>query len=324
MNHEVPQKVTELGTTLPERTDGAFIVFASPETRCLGSSRLFKGYKAEVVCVLVIADEPNNARTKNVQQLRDQCKDAGPMEEITVQHADVVFGIDKLIQVVRQSVGKGAPVTVDISTFPKNSLLVALRAIDRIDTVSRVRLVYTEPGSYRTPLDQPLSYGLRNVEVVPTYVAPYQANEELVLVMFLGYERDRAIGMWQRIQPHQTVLAIAHPPYHPEWKGTAETLNAQLLAAFAEDDVHRVDPRNPIAARDFLRRVILPERAGAHANFFIAPTGTKPQAVGVYLFCKAHPQAATVVYAQPVEFNHAYLSSGVGPTWLLPCGESAT
>ena len=116
-----------------------------------------------------------------------------------------------------------------------------------------------------------MSYGVRRVAVVPTFTASYRANQDLVLVMFLGYERDRTLGMWQSIEPNRTVAVIARPAYQPEWEGKVETLNTELLAGLDESSIHYVEPRSPIATYELLKSIIRPENADA-ANYYIRPS----------------------------------------------------
>jgi len=52
-------------------------------------------------------------------------------------------------------------------------------------------------------------------------------------------------------------------------------------------------------------------------NMVIGPFGTKPQVVGVFLFCLEHPKVQ-VVYSFPVNYTRSYLQRKPGPTLLLP------
>ena len=158
--------------------------------------------------------------------------------------------------------------------------------------------------------------------MVPTFVAPYVASQELVLIIFLGYERDRTLGIGQGIEPHRTIAVVARPAYHPEWEGLTEIKRGRCL------------PQSTAAVYDTLTRGthVPPPRSSkrrspaAHGqretNFYIAPMGTKPQTVGLYSFLRKHPDRATVVYGSPIESNHEYISTGIGPTWELPYHEA--
>jgi hypothetical protein len=52
-------------------------------------------------------------------------------------------------------------------------------------------------------------------------------------------------------------------------------------------------------------------------NVVIAPFGTKPQTVGVFLFCLEHPKVQ-VVYSFPTSYTRSYIQRQAGDTLLLP------
>ena len=302
--------------------DSTLLLFASPEVRCLGVPRLLEHYRVDQICIGRIIDEPNDTRAENIRKMERLCDGVAPIVPCSFKHSDRLFGLDELARIASRGTGKQRVVAIDISTVPRNSLLLALRTLDRLPTTIVPRILYTEPGDYRRELDQPLSYGLRGVTVVPTFVAPYVASQELVLIIFLGYERDRTLGIWQGIEPHRTIAVVARPAYHPEWEGLTEKLNAPLLAAIDRRNIRYVDPRSPPATAAFLEKEIAAGSWPAETNFYIAPMGTKPQTVGLYSFLRKHPDAATVVYGSPIESNNEYISTGVGQTWELPYHEA--
>lgn len=312
---DIPLPVASLSD---EPNDEVFIAFASPERRCLGIAQRFGDYRPKHICLMRIEDEPNDARQANIVEFCRLLNGVAAIADIPVRHSDVLYGLDRLLRIVQESrSAEQSSITFDISTVPKGALLVILRALSRLENVGRIRLLYTEPATYEKWLEHPVSYGVRRVAVVPTFTAPYRAHQDLVLIALLGYERDRALGMWQSIEPNRTVAVIGRPSYHPEWDGKVERHNAALLAGLEDSAVFYVDPRNPIETYELLKSIIAPETA-ATANYYIAPLGTKPQIVGVHFFCEEFPDAATVAYASPLEPNSEYISDGIGRSWQLP------
>ena len=55
----------------------------------------------------------------------------------------------------------------------------------------------------------------------------------------------------------------------------------------------------------------------------IGPFGTKPQAVGVFLFYLEYPKTQ-VVYSFPVKYTRSYLHRKPGPTLLFPLAPVVT
>jgi len=311
-----PTPCVSLTTCSPGVPDAAFIVFGSPEKRCLGAAQRFNGYAAKRFCILCVNDEPNQSREDNVSEL--QRLFSGPTNIVSTSHGDPLRGLDLLMELVRSSItgGNASDITLDASTFPKDSLLLILRALDRHGYGELVRIVYTEPQDYSPAPREPLTYGLRDVHVVPTFAAPYRPDRELVLIVFLGYEGDRALGVVEAVEPHRVVAIIGAPPYQKEWAGRAEEFNHALLLSLARSDIRKADPRNPLMACQLLEQIYKELPRGA--NIYIVPLGTKPQTVGAYYFIKRHPSFASIVYAAPLARNQQYIARDIGATWILP------
>ena len=268
--------------------------------------------------MLRIEDEENTDRAKNVAELHALLSFCGRLVDCPMRHSDPIFGMQTVLDAIASTERQDGIVSVDISTFPRNSLLLTLRALMNVVAPACIRLVYTEPTGYNLTTCQPLSYGLKRIAAVPTFSAPYQAEEELVLILFLGFERDRVLGLWQCVAPHRTYAIIGAPPYKPEWRGISEYINAAILAGLPDSNILSVDPRDPSATYRLLKRMLIEDPSAKSDNYYIAPFGTKPQTVGVGCFCQQYPGVATVVYAAPVANNQDYITQGIGATWLLP------
>src|SRR5579862_1959518 len=117
-NRSIPKKLSSLVNADDKHPDRAFVCFASPERRCLGALRLAKNYRAQVVCLLKFADEKNTECDENLSELRRLARDVGPVLEISVTHADPIFGLDAIVKAVNKS--NGHVVTIDTTTFPKD------------------------------------------------------------------------------------------------------------------------------------------------------------------------------------------------------------
>jgi len=77
---------------------------------------------------------------------------------------------------------------------------------------------------------------------------------------------------------------------------------------------------NPFAVRNVLEE-ISEETKGAY-NVIIGPFGTKPQAVGAFLYWLEHPKVQ-IVYSFPIEYTKSYLKRRAGQTYLLPLSPSS-
>ena len=135
----------------------------------------------------------------------------------------------------------------------------------------------------------------------------------------LGYEGDRAMALCEAVAPHHTLLVVPRPAYHPEWEGRTEEMNAAMIASVGSGNVRYADSRNPVLVSEQLEQILSESQWSVEElNHFLAPLGTKPQTIGLYMYVRHHPHSAHVVYAPPQRHNQAYFSTGVGRTWLLP------
>ena len=304
-----------------EQADHAFICCASFERRCRGVIDRFAGYRAECAYVFKY-DEPSAKREENLDRMRQVLRSiAHQYDEIETMHQEPLPAVREIL---RRILGSGVPaedltLTLDITTFTKGHLLLLLRGLELSNLLPRTRLLYTEPGEYVAELDRPLSFGLRQISVIPSFTGSYDASKDLLLVLFLGYEEDRAMGLWQNIEPHDTILVLPRPPYHPEWDLVGEEINSALIAAVGEGHLRYAHSRDPAQVALTLEAIFgEKEHSPEQFNYFVCPLGTKPQTVGIYRFFRDHPFAATLVYAAPLRHNEAYFSKGVGRTWVLP------
>ncbi len=311
-----PMEFGSVTDVLPDICDHTLVLCASPEERCLGVVDSLGGARPRRTVLLEIVDEPNSARVQNIERIVTNCGGVRQVERVRIQHKDPVFGIDALSDALE---GEGGVIACDISTFPRNTLLLSLRATQRAAPDAKVTILYSEPSTYSSPTSGPL--GMRGVAAVPSFAAPYQARDDLVLIVFLGYEGERALGLWQAIEPNRTIAVAPRPAYRDEMAGEAERKNSALLAALAEDDLFVVDARNPVSTYRLLKSLWTDDALARDANVFIAPLGTKPEVVGMYSFCRDHEDAATIVYAGVIDHDQTYLSRGVGRKWLLPFPE---
>ncbi len=112
-----------------------------------------------------------------------------------------------------------AAVVLDISVFTKRHLLMMLRWLDDEGFWDRLCIVYSEPEDYDVSEFIPLSFGLSSLRQIPGFSACPDLSRPVHLVLFLGYEGDRALAVFEHVQPMQTTLVIPYPPYRPSWAG---------------------------------------------------------------------------------------------------------
>jgi hypothetical protein len=209
------------------------------------------------------------------------------------------------------------PVVVDISVFTKRHLLLILRWLDDEGLWGNVFVVYSEPDEYDVSEHLPLSYGLASVHQIPGLPASPDLSRPVHLVLFLGYEGDRALAVYEQVQPLRTTLIIPDPPYKPSWQGRTEQLNADLLKLAGANLVTKVDGLDPDASVRLLTDALGDSRSRGDYAALVSPLGTKAQTLGVYMYVRQCSAPPAIVYASPLRHNHEFFSHGIGTTWLL-------
>jgi hypothetical protein len=296
--------------------DDIFICFASFEERCKGFEISLKDYKANHCCILRIIDEPCEKREKLLQELMQLLNNVGQVSILETQHKDPIVGIIRLAEYIRNHVNRDCPrISIDITTFPRKHLFLVLKLIDKMGLWDGLRLYYTLPVKYLTDMIHPLSYGLGEIAIIPTFKGFYNPHEELKLILFLGYDGDRALALLEGIEPHKTMLVIPQPAFYPEWEGKTEELNRAILSQTDEGSVFYSDAQDPISTFKLLEKIICPRKEFNQGNWYIAPLGTKLQAVGVYYFLAKYPEAASVIYAALLRHNEDAFTEGIGKTF---------
>lgn len=228
-------------------------------------------------------------------------------------HHDPLDGIFKFENLCKNnSVDlKNKNITIDITTFTKQYLLVLFKFIEKQNPKS-IRLFYTEPEYYAVKWEKPLSYGLIDIISVPTYGGHFYIGKDNLLILQLGYEGDRAYGIWERLAPHKTILLIGKPSFKDSWEGRVEELNRKLISKLPKDSVIYIPTLDPFVVSKNLDGLI--ERHLLKFNIAISPLGPKPQVVGCYLAVKKYSDVQ-IIYAIPKSHEEEYFSKKVGKIW---------
>ena len=299
--------------------DGAVLVTCSShEDRCKGLVTRVRGWSPREV-VLFHYDDDNPAREKNHRQMESAFRKLhARLTVLQFTEADAVTSLRENMAELRRIMGQSAnrAVVIDISVFTKRHLLMMLRWLDDRGLWDDLHVVYSEPGEYLVSEYVPLSFGLASFHQAPGFSACPDLSRPVHLMMFLGYEGDRASAVHEQVQPMKTTLAIPDPPYRPDWTGRTERLNHDLLTLVGEQEVCRIDALDPDAASATLANVFGQSGRNDFARI-ICPLGTKPQTLGIYDYVRKADDPPAIVYAGPLRHNHAFFSTGIGPTWVL-------
>jgi len=306
-------------THSPGVPDDIFVACASFEDRCLGTLRKFQDYTCRYA-YLIEYEHPDPRRERNLKAIEGIMKGICPSERVIASEGDPAPAVAKLSQEIqRRRPSCDGVITIDISTFTKRHLLLLLKSVDDLGMWDSLRLFYTEPKDYVADLYLQMSTGVRQINPVPGFINSESLSKPLLLVILLGYERDRAMALFNALEPNETVLIVPSPPYHAEWKGRTEEMNRDLIALIGQEKLNYAHSLDPDVVRGDLSRLL-----GQHGQYAlcdwhccIAPLANKPQTVGLYLFWRENPGRFSIIYAQPLKHNEPFYSQGTGRSWQL-------
>jgi hypothetical protein len=299
-----------------EGTDEVFVACASFEDRTTAvASKLSPDYRISTSFVFKYDEKDRTAlRDQNFERLVNSLV---PHSEnvlpIVCDHHDPLDGISKIHDLckAKRIALHSRSITIDITTFTKQYLLVLLKFIEK-QAPKSTRLFYTEPEDYAVKWDKPLSYGLIDIVSVPSYGGHFSVEKESLLILMLGYEGDRAYAIWERFTPHKTIVAVGRPSFKDYWEGRVEEFNRKLVSKLPRDAVCYFHTLDPFEVSKNLDNLI--ERHSDRFNICVSPLGPKPQVVGCYLSVRRHPDVQ-IVYAIPKFHEEEYFSKRIGRLW---------
>lgn len=312
-------KFTEVSNTIDPLKNGGddiFICCASFEDRTIGVANRLSAEFRIVNSFIFKYDEKNrtNLRDNNFENLKKVlARHSESIFPIICDHHNPIDGIGKLRRLcTNQNIDfTNKDISIDITTFTKQYLLVLLRFIDKQKPKS-LRLFYTEPEDYAVRWHRPLSYGLIDIVTVPSFGGHYNLEKESLLILLLGYEGDRAFGLWERFTPHVTIAFIGKPSFRNAWEGRVEKFNQKLLSNIPKKYMGFISTLNPFAVCRELDSLI--SKYSPKFNISISPLGPKPQVIGCYLSVRKCPDVQ-IIYAIPKFHEEKYFSKKIGKIW---------
>lgn len=298
--------------------DALLLTCSSHEDRCLAIPRRW-GYWRPRHVLLFHYDDANPRREKNHAELLRLYDASSRVVEIPFTEGRAVDSFRRsrrqIIDALEEFRSKS--ILLDVSVFTRRHLLMLLQWLDDAGLWKNLWVLYSEPEDYEVSSYVPLSFGVSQVEEVPGFSAAPDASRPLHVVIFLGYEGDRALATYEIIQPKITTLVIPDPPFREEWRGRTEDYNKDLISIVGSSALKRADALDPQSTLDLLRQVLGPEDERQEFSKIICPLGTKPQAIGAYIYARQALDAPALLYTGPLRHNHSYFSHGIGSTWIL-------
>ncbi len=299
--------------------DDLFICCASFEERCAsGAVKLAPSFRVRYSIIFVI-EESFYSKEVSAQLVKLQSELSHHTSEglyiIRCQRdnaADAIGQVKNIWQRVKPKDADEPYITLDISGFTKIYLLQLLHFLVAEQNLGIPRIIHTTQEYAPTRLTR----GVEQITTVPNFFGTISYEKQTLLLLMLGFEPERCLSVWKHFNPVRTIALISNPPRDSQanYLEYAENSNATLLS---QPNVERRDipPDDPYGVRQSLEAIYHEVRDTY--NVVIGPFGTKPQTVGVFLFCLEHPKVQ-VVYSFPTSYTRSYIMRQPGATLLLP------
>lgn len=298
------------------KPDDIFITSVNYEERCLGIPLIFSKNIIFENSFLFVFDQEKQETQENITKIHEILKTKTKnYEEIISHEQDVFEAVARLCSKIMTPI-KNSRIIVDITTMPIKLLLILLKTLDDLKLWNNIRIYYTEPLNYKTELYLPMSIGIGKIQAIGEFIANTSTSLPSLLIEFLGYEGDRARAIYNHSEPDDTVLIIPKPAFYPSWEGKTERMNNTLLKIVGKKNrvyANPIDVKDVINTLEEIKQRFPPYKY----KWTVIPLGTKPQALGLYLFWKKNPNLFTILHAEPLKNNPSFSSTGIGKTRLL-------
>lgn len=308
-------------------SDSLYICCSSYEERsALSVRKLSLSYKVEhsFICRSIEYANKGNA-TQYYQEITDRLDGVSLTSPLTQP-----FEIEESINFVRaldreiSKLNNDSPlraVTVDITTFPREELLLLLRYLDNHTQRGRIRLLYGEPDKYATEddieEDRWLTRGVKSVHPVPGFGGIQFPGHPKILVIILGHEGERTHISVRRHQPDIVVfIPQGQEQHHEGLREISEQQNQDVVSLYGGDRVWGTGlPSRGVLETAKVISEIYAKYRYSH-NVFIVPNGTKLQLLGLYLVARRIPEIQ-ITYAVPSVYNWAKYTTGTKLLWEI-------
>ena len=211
-------------------------------------------------------------------------------------------------------------VTVDATCFTKVHLLLLLQYLHMHMRAKRVRVCYTEPLSYATAFGKALSYGIESTVYLP-YQPARHSSAGVGLVAFLGHERLRLERIVQELEPDISAVVFGEPAFDRNMQDYSRRVNESLIHRSMYDGQYRLvtaSTKDPSSVASMLRDEVEKMTREGYDTVYIAPLGTKLQALGIELLRRFEvPARLLLAYSIPKRYEKSVYSQGSGPTHIV-------
>jgi hypothetical protein len=296
--------------------DDLFLVCASYESRTIAVTQsLSSTYRSRRGIIYINRELRDIPKSKNVEY------NLNYLYENLRRHCDAVAQVEgswrdpkKQLTVLRDAlVPKGTnekrwAITLDTTTFNRESLLTALALLRAHLPQSNIRITYASPSEY----GDWLSRGFRGVRNVMSFAGIQQASRPTLLVVLSGFEPERTLKLIEEHEPNKVLLGIGDPPTKEPFL-EKNVIEQKLVFARQEVETFKLPVNDILDCWGYLERLFDSYRT-TH-NIVIAPMSTKLSTIAVYLLAENHPEIQ-ISCCVPGEYNTEDYTKGIDSIFI--------
>ena len=223
---------------------------------------------------------------------------------------------------LNQIVNNKKKIFVDITAMPIPLIFNIVKVLKEISCDCAL-FAYTKPIDYQQISETSsekfeLTKNFVGIKPLPGFLNSGDTDKESLLVLFLGYEGNRATFIYEEVSPNKnsTFPIIGFPGYRAGWHYYAYETNINLLY---EDDIYDfveyAAAESPFDAYNVLKSL---KQKYPDKNMIISPIGTKPHALGVALYATGD-EDAIVIYDNPIEKTNRSIKTDMGLVYDVTC-----
>lgn len=304
------QRIDRLSTVREGVPDDLYLVCAGYEERSSAvTARLASDYHAHKAVIYVnteFSHKGDNGRTQlTLLQLREILKDhCENVEEVEGSWLNPVTQLRALKGALITGKSQINTVTLDVTSFNRESLLVATLLLRTGKRECLIRVASTSPQTY----GEWLTRGFRGVRNVMGFSGLRRATRPTVLVVLSGFESERTLRIIEEHEPTEVLVGIGDGPRDEMF--AKRNLFEQQLTLNRQGVNRFYFPTTSIDGCATVLEELLRGYLDTY-NVVLAPMSTKISTLAALVVAERH-QDIQITYCVPGEYNNTSYSAGIG------------
>lgn len=302
--------LSELRNTLPNSYD-LFICSSSFENRCLSIASNISIEKVKSAFILYNRDFFQYINT-NKTKLLSIFGEKG--QQVEVSSSDPLITADNLDDNLTAAMHNSpvSSILLDITTFTHESLLILMRLLQLRCPEAKITCTYSNASEYSAGDDKShkwLSVGIGEVRSVLGYAGNIVPTRKTHLILIVGYEYKRAIGIINAIEPNSLALGYgrsdnATTEKDKEANEHYSQLVEQMATSYSNITRFEVPCNDPYKTCTELQQQI---NKFNDMNVLIVPMNNKLSTIGAALAAFSN-QDVQICYAPALSYNYSNYS----------------